>query len=33
MVLDPIRQAVQRIVPDVAESQVREEIKRLSAAD
>lgn len=30
MALDPIRQAVQRIVPDVAETQVREEIKRLS---
>lgn len=30
---DPIRLAVQRIVPDVAETQVREEIKRLRSPD
>jgi CheY-like chemotaxis protein len=33
MAQDPIRQAVQRIVPDLAETQVREEIKRLSSPD
>ena len=33
MAKEPIQQAVQRIVPDVAETQVREEIKRLSSAD
>jgi DNA-binding response OmpR family regulator len=33
MVYEPLQQAIQRIVPDVAESQVREEIKRLSAAE
>jgi CheY-like chemotaxis protein len=30
---DPIQQAVQRIVPDVAETQIRAEIKRLSSPD
>lgn len=33
MAQDQIRQAVQRIVPDVAETQVRDEIKRLSSLD
>jgi len=33
MVKDPIQQAVQRIVPDVAETQIRVEIKRLSSPD
>ncbi len=33
MAKDPIQQAVQRIVPDVADTQVRAEIKRLSSAD
>lgn len=33
MAQDPIRQVVQRIVPDLAETQVREEIKRLSSPD
>ena len=30
MAIDPIQQAVQRIVPDVAETQIRAEITRLS---
>jgi CheY-like chemotaxis protein len=33
MAMDPIQQAVQRIVPEVADTQVRAEIKRLSSAD
>ncbi|MDR4479043.1 MAG: response regulator [Nitrospira sp.] len=33
MAKDPIQQAVQRIVPDVAETQIRAEIKRLSSPD
>ncbi|MBI4002745.1 MAG: response regulator [Nitrospira defluvii] len=33
MAKDPIQQAVQRIVPEVADTQVRAEIKRLSSAD
>jgi CheY-like chemotaxis protein len=33
MARDPIQQAVQRVVPEIAESQVRAEIKRLSSAD
>lgn len=33
MAKDPIQQAVQRIVPDVAETQIRAEITRLSSPD
>lgn len=33
MAQDPIQQAIQRIVPDVAEIQIRAEIKRLSSLD
>ena len=33
MANDPIQQAVQRIVPDVAETQIRAEITRLSSPD
>ena len=33
MAKDPILQAVQRIVPDVAETQIRAEITRLSSPD
>jgi DNA-binding response OmpR family regulator len=33
MAKDPIQQAVQRIVPDLAEYQIRAEIKRLSSPD
>ena len=33
MAKDPIQQAVQRIVPEVADTQVRAEIKRLSSPD
>jgi len=33
MAKDPILQAVQRVVPDVAETQIRAEITRLSSPD